>query len=261
MFRLSGGERMNKKIIYWVGAILLVVALLWGSSVLMLNVVFGPTKVVRTAMQSDKDVKVTFQEKQTWLVFTPVSVPVKAGLIMYPENYQDIRMYAPISRLIASKGYQVVFLSRREKFPLTSAEEENRVANVMKAYPSVGKWFIGAHTWEAGIAAWVARQHQDTISGVVLWAGRLAPESNISDLKLPVLQIYGTLDEKNENLVAGNEGLLPPQTQVVWIEGGDRVNFGNFGPLPRDVAATIPMEEQQQQAADATVKFLEDSLK
>jgi hypothetical protein len=252
---------MNKKVIYWIGAILLVIALVWGSSVLMLNVVFGPTKVVRTAMQSDKDVKVAFQEKQTWLVFTPVAARIKAGLIMYPENYQDIRMYAPISRLIATKGYQVIFLSRREKFPLTSVEEENRVATVMKAYPNVSKWFIGAHTWEAGIATWVAVHHQDAISGIVLWAGRLESGSGIPDLKMPVLQIYGTLDEKNENLVAGNKGLLPPQTQVVWIEGGDRVNFANFGPLPRDVAATISMEEQQKQAADATAAFLDGSLK
>lgn len=238
-----------------------VIALLIGSNYLVTEYAFGPSKEVKDAMRSDNMVKVDYQENKTWLVFSPVEKTASVGLIMYPENYQDIRMYAPISREIAKAGYQIILLSRREKFPLTPDEEVVRVQTVMKAYPQITQWFIGAHTWEAAIAAYYARKFPDTLTGVVLWAGRLYSDVSLADTKLPVLMVYGTKDDKNENLVATNKPFLPEQTLWVEIQGGNRVNFANFGPMPRDVAADIPMIEQQTLAVQSTVDFMANSLK
>ena len=235
--------------------------LLYANYYLMNEILFGPSGEVKIAMKSDAQVSVSTMEGKDWLVFTPAQQAPKAGLVLYPEGYQDIRMYAPILRRIAQEGYQVIVLSRREKVPPTLEEEEQRVGRVMAAFPGVTTWFIGGHTWEASLAAAYATRHPDKVAGIVLWGGRLDAESSLANSKLPVLMIYGTEDDRNENLVSGIKPYLPPQTVWVVIEGGNRVNFANFGPMPRDVAATIPIQEQQAQAAAATLDFFQQLVK
>lgn len=50
--------------------------------------------------------------------------------------------------------------------------------------------------------------------------------------------------------------LLPPGTIREVIQGGNHAQFGDYGPQPGDGTATIPAEEQQQQAADLTARIL-----
>lgn len=230
--------------------------LLYGANLLMTEVIFGPPPAVRQALRSDASVRVESSHGNGWLVFIPQPAAPSAGLVMYPENYQDIRMYAPLCRQIAQAGFQVVLLSRRAKAPPTLAEEEQRVTDVMAAYPAVKDWFIGGHTWEAGVAAHYAILHPERLRGVVFWAGRLDASASLAQSRLPVLEIYGTADEEKTGVAARSRPFLPPQTVWVVIQGGNRVNFANFGPLPGDATAAIPLEEQQAQALSATVGFI-----
>jgi hypothetical protein len=80
--------------------------------------------------------------------------------------------------------------------------------------------------------------------------------TSLADSSLPVLMIYGTLDDENVDLVVNNKPLLPEHTVWVTIEGGNRAQFANCGPMPADAVATISSESQQAQAAAATVEFL-----
>ena len=230
-------------------------ALLAANYFLMAEVFFGPPAEVKAALRSDAAVTIQRRDNGGWLAYQPAS-PIGTGLILYPEGYQDIRMYAPLCRRVAEQGYTVVMLSRREKVPPTFEQEEARVAAARAAFPGVTRWFIGAHTWEANLAAAYALRHEDELAGVVLWAGRLSPETSLAASALPVLNVYGTRDDQNENLVAANTPLLPAGVQWVAIEGGNRVGFANFGPMPRDVGASISPQEQQAQAAAATVEFM-----
>lgn len=232
-------------------------ALLGLNYALMAGVFFGPSQEVKAALQSDDAVEVSNLNDGAWLVFNPAQGSPKAGLVIYPEGYQDIRTYAPLSRRLAEAGYLVALISRREKFPFTLAEEDQNVSALMASLPQVPTWFIGGHTWGANLAAYFAKSHPDQVAGVVLWGGRLEPASSLAGSKLPVLMIYGTRDDENENLVAGIRPFLPPQTEWVAIEGGNRVNFANFGPMSRDVGAAIPAAQQQAQAAAATLQFME----
>ena len=92
-----------------------------------------------------------------------------------------------------------------------------------------------------------AANHSDRVAGVVLWAARLDGSTGLADSNLPVLMVYGTLDDENVNLVASNRPLLPEHTVWVAIEGGNRAQFANFGPMPADATATISSESQQAQ--------------
>ncbi len=233
-------------------------ALLAGGYYLVTEVLFGPSPVVRAALKSGSDVQVTWEEGRSWLVFHPAQGAVKAGLVAYPENYQDIRMYAPLCRRIAGQGYLVVMLSRAKRLPPTLDEETRRVAAVMQKYQGATQnWFLGAHSWEAMVAAAVANRDPARFAGVVMWGGRLSAETSLANSGLPVLQVYGTRDEQNENLMLNNQPFLPPGTTYVAIEGGNRVGFADFGPMPRDVGAGITPAEQQDQTAAATTAFMD----
>jgi hypothetical protein len=68
--------------------------------------------------------------------------------------------------------------------------------------------------------------------------------------------IYGTADDDKTGLLASVKPYLPEHTVWVAIEGGNRTQFANFGPMPADAGATISSEDQQAQAVSATLEFL-----
>jgi pimeloyl-ACP methyl ester carboxylesterase len=199
-------------------------------------------------------------DNDSWMVLTPQAQPPTTGLILYPEGRMDIQSYAPIGRLLAEAGYQVIFLSRRLDRELDQGEENQRIAAVMEAFPQIETWVVGGHTWGGATAVRFALANPDKVAGVVLWAARLDVSSDLSQSDFPVLVVYGTRDEENTGMVANVTPFLPTDTVWVSIEGGNRVQFGDYGPMAADVGATISNEEQQAQAVAATLEFLE-SLK
>jgi pimeloyl-ACP methyl ester carboxylesterase len=198
-------------------------------------------------------------DDDSWMVLTPQSQPPTMGLILYPEGRMDIKAYAPIGRQLAEAGYQVIFLSRIGR-DLDQELENQRMAAVIEAFPQIETWVVGGHTWGGSTAATFALANPDKIAGIVLWAARLDENSSLADSGFPVLVVYGTRDDENTGMVANVTSFLPADTVWVSIEGGNRVQFGDYGPMAADVGATISNEEQQSQAVAATLEFLE-SLK
>jgi dienelactone hydrolase len=218
--------------------------------------IIGLPAEVKTALKSDDLVKVSQDSKEDWLVFEPTGDTTK-GLIFYPESRMDPRTYAPVSRQIAEAGYLVVFMSRRGQNEVDLPGEIERIQAVMAAFPQVTQWALGAHTWGAVAAAGYAGQYPETLTALVFWAPRLDVSGiSLADSSLPTLVIYGTRDEENTGFVEEVEPNLPPQTEWVVIEGGNRVSFASFGPMAADVGATISEAEQQSQAAADTLAFL-----
>jgi dienelactone hydrolase len=218
--------------------------------------ILGLAPEVRAALRSDGEVEVALLEDDSWLVMAPRDTAPTTGLILYPEGHRDIRSYALIGREIARQGFQVVFLSRRVETEYSEAEEQRRIEAAMSAYPQIENWAVGGHTWSGPVGVDYAANHPDRVAGVVLWAGRMDGSTSLADSDLPVLMVYGTRDDENVNLVATARPLLPEHTVWVAIEGGNRAQFANFGPMPADANATISSEAQQAQAAAATVEFL-----
>jgi pimeloyl-ACP methyl ester carboxylesterase len=215
---------------------------------------------VRAALRSDRVVDVFLADGGSRLMLIPSGGELNTGLIMFPEGNMDIRTYAPIGQEIARRGYAVAFLSRRLETEASVAEENARIDALMAAYPQIKRWVVGGHTWGAQVGARFAAGFPDRVAGVVLWGARLSADSSLADTDLPVLMVYGTLDDQNVDLVASNRPWLPEQTVWTPIEGGNRVRFASFGPMAADVGATISAEEQQAQAAASTVEFLIESV-
>ncbi|TFG73750.1 MAG: hypothetical protein E4H27_00210 [Anaerolineales bacterium] len=233
--------------------IVLGLALLFGINyVLFTGILQGLPPAVEDALVSDSKVNVTYANNL--LIMEPVS-GAEVGLLMYGEGKEDVRTYAPITRMLADSGIKVVFMARRLEMRISEEKLLARIDAVLQADPGL-TWYIGGHTSGARTPLRYAQSHLDSFEGIVLWAARLSEDSDISDISLPVLFVYGTLDDANVDLVATNKQYVPAQTIWVQIEGANRADFSYWGPMAADVGSTIPLPEIQSQAAKATISFI-----
>jgi len=212
----------------------------------------GLPSAVEDVLKSDERVLVTSAGNK--LIMEPVA-GADVGLVMYGEGKEDVRMYAPIGRMLAVSGIKVVFMSRRLEMRVSDERLFTRIDAVLKDDPTIA-WYIGGHTSGARIPATYAKSHADSFHGIVLWAARLSEASDLSDISLPVLFVYGTLDDANVDLVKSNTPLVPSDTTWISIEGGNRADFAYWGPMAADVGSTISLPDLQNQASKATIGFV-----
>jgi dienelactone hydrolase len=212
----------------------------------------GPTDEALTAMESDA--VVTVLDDGLFIVFTPTMNIPMTGFILYPGGHVDYRSYAPIAREIASRGYRVSIV----KMPLSLAIFGiDRADDVIAAYPDVRYWVIGGHSLGGSMAATYAKNNPREIQGLVLWASYPADSDDLSKTDLKGLTTYGSNDlVLDRDHVNATLPLLPPGTIIHIIQGGNHSQFGNYGPQPGDGMATISSADQQQQAANLTVRLL-----
>jgi hypothetical protein len=177
------------------------------------------------------------------------------GLVMYGEDRMDVRTYAPIARMLAEAGVKVVIT--RIKLQLIESDQLDfeLIKSVIQEDPDL-EWFIGGHTWCAVTPVVYAKKNENTFEGIVSWAARLSDESDLSTTDMPVLYVYGDLDDANVGLLTANKPLLPAHTEFVCIDGANRADFSYWGPIAADVGSSIPIPEIQRQASKATIAFM-----
>jgi DHA1 family tetracycline resistance protein-like MFS transporter len=190
-----------------------------------------------------------------WLSFRPVDAEPTVGLVLYPGARADARAYAPIARSIASEGYQVVVVP----MPLNMAIfNPGAASRVMATYPGIEHWVIGGHSLGGAMAASFARNHSDTVDGLVVWAPYyLLGCPDLFDRDLEVVTVYGTLDGLiSTTRIDASRPYLPADARWIAIEGGNHAQFSWYGGQTGDNPATISREVQQQQAISATLSLL-----
>jgi predicted alpha/beta-hydrolase family hydrolase len=234
---------------WWLLPLVLILAL--GGFVLWASTAAAPMPEALAALQSDAQVQV---QTQPWLVFKPTSDRPTVGLVLYPGARVDPRAYAPPAHALAREGYLVVIVS----MPLNLAVlAPDRAAEVMAAFPDVGRWAVGGHSLGGAMAARFAYQNPDAVRGLVLWAAYPASADDLSGHSLSVTSIYGTRDGlSTEAKIAASQSLLPAGTNWVAIEGGNHAQFGWYGPQSGDGPADIGREQQQEQIVQATRALL-----
>jgi len=210
------------------------------------------TDVALQALVSDSVVDVT---TEAWITFSPAGQAPQAGLIIYPGGHVDPRAYAPLARQIAAQGYRVVIVP----MPLALAVmAPDRALQVMAQDPSIETWAIGGHSLGGAMSARFAYTHPDAVDGLVLWAAYPASTDDLSGFDIVVTSIYGTLDGLSTgDKIDASRPLLPAATAWVPIEGGNHAQFGDYGVQAGDNLPAITAEEQQAQAADATLAVLQ----
>lgn len=210
----------------------------------------------------------------------------RLGLVYVPGALVDSRAYAPLCRDIARRSSCAVVLL---DFPLRMAylgpSRISQAISEVQRLQSISRWVVGGHSLGGTVAIKVlldqrsksqnkgdkaAAFFEPELVGVVLHASynnmgytrKPLPED------IPVLQVLAENDEliSKDNMEKFKSGLPLSKTVIVHIEGGNHAGFGQYGPLPHklqgkvDGLCTIGLEKQNTQAADATIKFLQERV-
>ncbi len=212
------------------------------------------TEDARAALVSGDGVVV---EEGEWITLRPEGKLPATGLILFPGAYVEAAAYAPIARLIAARGFLVVLV--KPPFSIALLDEE-APAEVMAAYPEVARWAVGGHSLGGVSAAHFAFVHPNAADALVLWAAGPSRLDDLSGRDLPVLGIYGSRDGVYPlELVPILRDLVPPDAQLVELNGGNHAQFGSYGDGTQggDLLPSISRAEQERQVADLTAGFLE----
>jgi len=158
-------------------------------------------------------------------------------------------------REIAANGYLVVV----PEMPVNMAAFRPGIASeIIASYPGIDHWVMGGHSVGGAMAARYTGNHAETIEGLVIWASYPPNSTDLSDLDIPVVSIYGSRELRvNDASVGERRHLLPRDTRYVRIEGGDHHQFGSYRIDPEDHRATISRESQQERIIAETLPILE----
>jgi dienelactone hydrolase len=159
-------------------------------------------------------------------------------------------------REIASEGFLVVV----PEMPINMAVFNPNIADeIIENYPEIQNWVIGGHSVGGAMAAQYTGNHPEIIDGLAIWASYPPDSTDISDLDIPVVSIYGSRELRvNDESVAERKHLLPEDTLYIRIEGGDHHQFGSYEINPKDRLATISRASQHEQIIQATLEILRD---
>ena len=203
------------------------------------------------ALESDSLVDVT---QESWLTFSPTQDAPTTGFIFYPGGRIDPQGYAILMHTIAADGYLVVV----PEMPINMAVFNPNIADeIIAYYPGISQWVIGGHSIGGTMAAQYTDKHPEIIDGLAIWASYPTVSTDISDLDIPVVSIYGSRELRvNDTSVGERKHLLPEDTLYIRIEGGDHHQFGSYEINPEDYLATTSRASQHQQIIQATVAVL-----
>lgn len=224
------------------------------------------------ALNSSSEVDVSTVEVANWggiipaksddniyYLFTPRNTVPKTCFIILPGGNCDPRSYAPAAHAIAAKGFMTCIVPMPNCVAMPTGY--NRADRVVKDHPEIEKWVIGGHSVGGTAAGFYAKQNS-SIRGVVIWASLVAASNRLQKTTIKVLDVHGSLDGRaTPEAVIENAKYLPKDAVLVEIEGGNHTQFGYIDPSPGtyledDNAATITIEDQQEQIVQATADFL-----
>lgn len=160
------------------------------------------------------------------------------GLAFYPGGKVQAEAYLPLLMRVAEAGIDCYLVNMPFKLAVFGV---NRIEGVMAGHPHE-RWFLAGHSLGGAMAAQWAADHPGRLNGLVLLAAYSAkklPED------LPVLLLYGSEDGiLNRKNLEKNMDLLPPDTVVEQLPGGNHAGFGSYGEQKGDGKATIAPEDQ-----------------
>lgn len=201
---------------------------------------------------SDAEMQAT--ETRDSITFSPNIEKKDTALVIYPGAKVDPKAYTPMAKAMAYQGIDVIIV----KMPLNMAIlSPNKADKIIAEHPNIKHWYIAGHSLGGVMAARYAKKHQDTISGLILWASYPEKSTDLSQSTMPVMSIYGTNDGLAQpGTISDTMYLLPKTVQWVSIKGGNHSQFGWYGFQKGDNPADISREEQQKEIVESTMELI-----
>lgn len=122
----------------------------------------------------------------------------------------------------------------------------NQADKVIENHPEIKKWIIGGHSLGGAMSCQYAKNHQDKIGELWLFASYCG--GDISETNIKVVSIHGSLDGiMTTQKIAENRKNLPPAAADIEIEGMNHAQFGNYGDQSGDNPPTKPDEDVRRE--------------
>lgn len=197
------------------------------------------------------------QFEEDWLIFTPDQGVSETALILYPGAKVEPEAYSYIGHGLAQQGYTVVIPNVLLNFAFFDV---NKADEIREAHPEIQAWVIGGHSLGGVAAASYAYKHEEQLGGLFFLGSYPANSNDFSEMKLPILSLYGELDGLTTvEKIDSTRSLLPPEAILYEITGGNHAQFGMYGPQKGDLQAAISAVDQQDRIIETIGNWL-DSL-
>ncbi|MBE6048128.1 MAG: alpha/beta hydrolase [Clostridium sp.] len=189
-------------------------------------------------------------ENGDYIVFKPKEVEPTRGIIFYPGAKVEPEAYVKLCSKIAQEGYLVIIAPMTLNFAIFSP---NKAENIIDKYTNIENWTMSGHSLGGVMAANYALK-DSRVDSIIFYASY--PQGNgLKDSNLKTLSIYASNDgiAKLERV---KDAVLPEQSEIVTIQGGNHAGFGTYGEQTGDNKADISNDEEINIATEYAVKFL-----
>ena len=172
-------------------------------------------------------------------------------IIFYPGAKVEYTSYLPLFTNLASKGIDCYLV----EMPFNLAFFGTNSADDIIKNSSYQHYFMAGHSLGGAMAGSYVNSTSNNISCQIYLASHLPKEIHV-----PVLSIRGTNDGVI-NLTSYNQAkaLVKNNFTEIIINGGNHAQFGYYGVQSGDNPSNITPESQQNQTADAIIRFINEN--
>ncbi len=205
----------------------------------------------QTLAQAASQFQVSYQDQPGSFTIEPQNARTDMALIFYPGALVDSRAYAPKLSAFAQVSGVRVFIVK----PLLRLADlqPNLAGAIIKAHPTITKWYIGGHSMGGGAACHFNFRQPQSIKGLILFASYCsAQDQQFSGRTLAVVGTHDPLEP-----LAKVHDRLPKNTTIVSIEGANHASFGDYGSQPFDGRSTISTTSMTTQLTSALQAFIQ----
>lgn len=242
--------KQTRRILVWIGSVVLVLALLVGGCAVYLADDYPADGAAISAFVADLSAPCS---EPTDGVLTYGSTDASVGFIFYPGGKVDFRAYEPLMAALASKGAFCVLLQMPFQLAVLDVDAAEGIA---EDYPAVGHWYLGGHSLGGSMAASYLKSNSADFSGLVLLGSYST--ADLSQTPLRVLSLYGSEDRvMNREKYDRYKSNLPDALTEIVLEGGCHAGFGMYGAQKGDGVPTVSTEEQILRSADLIFSFMQ----
>jgi pimeloyl-ACP methyl ester carboxylesterase len=104
---------------------------------------------------------------------------------------------------------------------------------LIKNHPEINTWFIAGHSLGGAMACEYFSKHQEKFSGLILFGSYCA--ADIRETTKKVVSLSGTLDSfSTTEKIEKYREKLPKSARLVFVEGANHSQMGNYGLQPGD---------------------------
>lgn len=180
----------------------------------------------------------------------------KANLVFYPGGFVEPEAYAVFARELSLIGLNVFVM----RMPLNLAILKSDAALEIKDRNDL-PFILAGHSLGGAAATIFLNRHPSFTDILILLAAYPASSSELFEIDLSVLSIYGNKDGVLDfDALENTKNLLPEDTIYHEIEGGNHAYFGNYGEQKGDGTASITRKKQREQTIRAIEEFLADRI-